>query len=79
MTIAYNGTKLIVEPLPLSEGGSIDDNNGVLDESLSSHQLIVSGVVDNVDDPGLSGDGLAWPGEVALVQPESPVLLVALN
>merc|ERR1719221_1862426 len=34
-------------------------------------------VVDNVDDPGLAGSGLGGPREVASVEPERPVLLVA--
>ena len=69
--------KLIVEPLPLSEGGGVNHHNGVLNEGLGSDQLVVGGVVDDVDDPGLAGDALGAPGEVALVEPEGPVLLVA--
>ena len=75
--VGSNVTKLIVEPLPLSEGSSIDNNDGVFDQSLGSNQLIVSGVVDDVNDPGLPGYSLTWPGEVALVEPQSSVLLVA--
>ena len=69
--------KLIVEPLPLSEGGGVNHHNGVLNEGLGSDQLVVGGVVDDVDDPGLAGDALGAPGEVALVEPEGTVLLVA--
>ena len=55
---------------PLTEGGSIDDDDGVLDEGLGPDQLIVASVVDNVDDPGLAGSGLGGPGEVASVEPD---------
>ena len=56
--------------LPLTEGGSIDDDDGVLDEGLGPDQLIVASVVDNVDDPGLAGSGLGGPGKVASVEPD---------
>ena len=75
--VGSNVTKLIVEPLPLSEGSSIDNDNSVLNESLGSDQLVIGGIVDDVDDPGLPGDGFTRPREVALVEPECPVLLVA--
>ena len=55
---------------PLTEGGSIDDDDGVLDEGLGPDQLVVASVVDNVDDPGLAGSGLGRPGEVASVEPD---------
>ena len=55
---------------PLTEGGSIDDDDGVLDEGLGPDQLIVASVVDNVDDPGLAGSGLGGPGKVASVEPD---------
>ena len=77
--VGSNVTKLIVEPLPLSEGSSIDNNDGVLDQSLGSDELIVGCVVDYINDPGLPGDGLTRPGEVSLVQPQSAVLLVAAS
>merc|ERR1719361_2494470 len=67
----------VVSLVPLSEGSSIDNNDGVLHQSLGPHQLVVGGVVDDINDPGLPGDSLTWPGEIALVQPQSPVLLVA--
>ena len=62
--------RLSVLNSPLTEGRSVDDNNGVLDQGLGPHQLIVAGVVDNIDDPGLAGSGLGGPGEVASVEPD---------
>ena len=47
--------------VPLTEGGAVDDNDGVLDEGLGPHQLVVARVVDGVDDPGLLGDRLGAP------------------
>ena len=68
---------VIEDPLPLSEGSGINDNNGVLDQGLGSDQLMVGGVVDHVDDPGLARDGLAAPGEVSLIEPQGSVFLVS--
>merc|ERR1719356_1798304 len=69
--------KSVVGLIPLSEGSSINNNNGVLDQGLGSDQLMVGSIVDHVDDPGLAGDCLAAPGEVTLVQSESAILLVS--
>ena len=43
--------------VPLSEGTSIDEDNGVLHKSLGTDKLIVGRVVDGVHDTGLAGDG----------------------
>ena len=69
--------QLIVEPLPLSEGCSIDDYDGVLHESFGSDQLVVAGIVDNINDPGLAGNGFRTPRKVSSIEPESSVLLVS--
>ena len=45
-----------LEPLP--EGRGVDDDDGVLDDRLGSHQLIVARVVDDVDDPGSQFNGM---------------------
>merc|ERR1719278_142494 len=66
-----------VRLVPLSEGGGVDNDDSVLDEGLGPDQLVVGGIVDDVDDPGLAGDALGAPGEVASVEPEGAVLLVA--
>ena len=52
--------------LPLSEGSSINDDNGVLDEGLGSDQLVVASIVDHINDPGLAGNSLRAPREVTL-------------
>merc|ERR1719219_2363861 len=44
------------EPLP--EGCSVDNDDSILDQGLGSDQLVVAGVVHNINDPGLAGDGL---------------------
>lgn len=42
-----------------------------------THQLVVGGVVDHVQDAGLAGQGLRPPGEVAGVETQSTELPVA--
>ena len=62
---------------PLTEGRGIDLDNGALDQGLGAHQLVVAGIVDNVQNTGLAGAGLATPGKVAGVETEGALLDVA--
>lgn len=50
-----NSVVLIV---PKLEGSSIDLDNAILHNSLGSYQFIISGIVHNIDDSGLSGNSL---------------------
>ena len=63
--------------VPLTERSSVNDNNGVLDKGLGTDELIVGRVVDDVNDMGLTSNGLRAPREVAGVETESAVLLVS--
>ena len=47
----------VVSLVPLSEGRGVDHDDGVLHERLGAHKLIVTGVVHDVDDTRLTGDG----------------------
>merc|ERR1719414_134847 len=67
----------IVGLVPLTEGGSVNDNDGILDEGFGPDKLVVASIVDNIDDPGLASSSLRGPCKVASVEPECPVLLVA--
>jgi len=60
----------VVGLVPLAEGRSVDRDDGVLDERLGTHQLVVAGVVDGIDDTRFTGDRLRTPREVARVQSE---------
>jgi len=68
---------IIVLVVPLSERSRVDVHNGVLDEGLRAHKLVVRRVVDSVDHTGLAGAGLRSPGEAAVVKTPSAVLEVA--
>lgn len=69
----------VVRLVPLSEGGSVDVDNGTLDEGLGSEKLVVGGVVSNLDQPSLPGDRLGTPSKVTGVESESPVLDVTAS
>ena len=47
----------VVGLVPLTEGGRINDDDGILHKGLGTDELVVGGVVDNVDDTGLPGAG----------------------
>jgi hypothetical protein len=64
----------VVGLVPLAEGSSIDLDDGRLDKGLSTDELVVAGIVDNIDDTGLAADGLASPREVARVKTEGTLL-----
>ena len=63
----------------LSEWGSIDGNDGTFDQSFGSDQFVGGGVVDDIDDPGGSGDSFAGPTKVTVVQPQSSEFHVATH
>ena len=65
--------------VPSCEGGGIDGDNAVLDEGLGPDQLVVGGVVDDVEDPGLAGDGFGGPVEVSFLETESSELVVSAS
>ena len=52
---------VVLLEVPLSEGSGIDQDNSVLNESLSSDELVVGGVVDNVENSSLASHGLGTP------------------
>lgn len=60
----------VVGFVPLAEGGGIDLDDGVLDEGLGTDEFVVGGVVDDVNDTGFAGDGLAAPAEGTGIETE---------
>lgn len=63
--------------VPLSERGGVNCDNSILHQSLGSDQLVVGGIVDDVDDTSLAGCAFGTPGEVASVQTQGPVFFVS--
>jgi hypothetical protein len=60
----------------LTEWRSINLHNGILHQGLGANQLVVAGVVDDIDDTRLAGDSLASPRKVASVKTERAMLKV---
>lgn len=67
----------VVGLVPLTEGRGIDLDDGGLGEGVGAHQLVVGRVVDDTDDTDLAGGALGGPGEVARVETQGAVLVVA--
>lgn len=67
----------VVGLVPLTEGGGVDLDDGGAGQGVSADQLVVGGVVGDGDDTGLAGAALGGPGEVARVEAEGTVLVVA--
>ena len=70
---------IVASQVPLSERIGINGDDAVLDDGLCSDKLIVGGVVDDIENSGLSGKGLGTPGEVASVDSQSSVLIVSTS
>jgi len=69
----------IMRLVPLTERRGVNGDDGVLDESLGPHQLVIAGVVDGVDDTRLAGDRFRTPREVSSVQSESSPLDISAS
>jgi len=67
----------VVGLVPLLEGVGVDEDDGALDEGLGTDELVVGGVVGDVEDADLAGADLGAPGEVAGVEAEGAELEVA--
>ena len=68
---------IVVLQVPLPEGVGVDEHNTVLDDGLGSHELVVSGVVDDIQNSGLSGDGLSSPREVTMIKSQSTEFVIS--
>lgn len=69
----------VVGLVPLSEGGSIDLDDGRLGQSVGSDQLVVGGVERDTEDSGLSGGALRAPREVTGLNSDGSELLVSTS
>ena len=73
--LAQLNTVVLLEPL--AERRGIDLHNRVLHQRLGAHQLVVGGIVDDVEHTGAAGARLRGPGEVAVLKAQRPELGVA--
>jgi hypothetical protein len=67
----------VVGLVPLTERRGVDLDDGGLGQGVGSDKLVVGRVVGDGDDTGLAGAALGGPGEVAGVEAQGAVLVVA--
>ena len=68
---------VVLVDVPLGEGGCVNLDDAVPHQGVGSHQLVVGGVVDDVEDSGLARDGFGCPVEVAVLEAEGSELEVS--
>ena len=67
----------VVALVPLPKRRGVDDDDRVLHQGLGAHQLVVAGVVHDVDDASPAGASFGSPGEVPVIEAQGPVLYVS--
>lgn len=67
----------VVGLVPLTEGGSVDLDDGGLGQGVGADQLVIGRVVGHGDDTGLAGGALRGPGKITTVETQGTVLVVA--
>lgn len=65
--------------IPSSERSGVHDDDGILDQRLRPNKLVVGGIVNYIDNAGLSRTVFAAPTEVAVVQTESTKLHISAH
>ena len=81
--ISFLGTLLnanlgtIVLLVPSLERSGIDLDNGILDKGLGADQLVVGGIVDDIQDTNLASANFGTPREVTRVETEGTEFQVA--
>lgn len=68
---------VVLVEVPLGEGSGVDLYDAVSHEGIGSDQLVVGGVVDDVEDSGLARDCFGSPVEVAVLEAEGSELEVS--
>ncbi len=74
LNLALSKGLTIMGLVPLTEGSSINLDNGTLYESLGTDELVVASIVDDIDNTGLTADGFRSPGEVTRIETEGTIL-----
>lgn len=67
----------IVGLVPLSEGSGVDLDDGAAGQGVGADEFVVGRMVGDRDDTRLAGAALRGPGEVARVETQSTILVVA--
>lgn len=78
-SLALSDRGSVVRLVPLSEWTRVDKNYTIFDKCLCSDKLIVTSVVNNVDDSRFSCGVLTGPGEVAVIQSKGTSLQITAS
>lgn len=70
---------VVLLEVPLSEWGGINVHNGVLNEDLHANELVVGGVVNNINHTGLKSNSLRSPGPGAVIIAQGSLLHVSAS
>ena len=65
--------------IPGLEWSSVDKNDGILDKFSCSSELVISGIIDCINDSGLVSSSLSLPSEVSAVEGECSVFDVSTS
>lgn len=63
--------------VPLSEGRSVDLDNGGFRKGIGAHKFVVGGMERHIEDANFASDAFGAPGEIAGVDAEGTEFLVA--
>jgi hypothetical protein len=70
---------VVVLQIPLLERSGIDSDDTVLHQGFGSNQLVVGGIVNNIDNFGFFGDSLRCPVKVTFVKSQGSIFVVATS
>lgn len=77
LSFAVGKADTVLVGVPFGEGGGVNPYDAVLDKGVGSDQLIIRGVVDDVQDSGFVGGGFGSPVEVSFLKAESSEFIVS--
>lgn len=61
------------------EWGSINLDNCIFGQSISSHKLVIGGIIDNIENTGLFSGLFGGPNKVSSIETKSSVLIVTTS
>jgi len=76
-SLLYSNFDSIVLLIPLHERVGIDKDNGSLDECLCTDQLVITGVIGNIQNTDLTCADLSSPGKVSGIETKGTLFFVS--
>ena len=66
-SFTFTNSRSVMRLIPLSEWCRVDEDYTVLNESLGSDELVVTGIVDDINNSSLPCAGFTSPGKVSVI------------